>query len=434
MYYGNSAILSESYLDNIFNHTQMILDSENFISNLYEADGNKENFLIRIFKIIKEKIIVVINAIKKIYNLIVEKIKGTKKDSSKLDDVKIVGAVKDKETAEEVINNFKDNVDKAQEEVKSAWKDMEDTKANVANNIKQNHDFLNQYIKDITESIKKNTESFEDSQSNIDEMLKDIDDSLNDLLDDEDKSSNKNLPAVVREKNKYAILINKEDIIELVKYNEFCGNLSSICDPNFLGNNIYESSQKPIERLNVYYELKKRDRGNMFAIYNNYNRYFKKDIDDFDSFKNELEDIFKVENTKESINKPFHFEESVDSGFKHFNEYKGKVEIINEYNSYESYIEWINKNINLLKKAQDNFERNINSVEAGWKDKELLDNSLNKSEFLEILNNYYKAGCIETLKLINYLSNYFGRCIIASQQQNLRFENWLQQHLKFIYI
>lgn len=426
MYYGQ-AILSESYLNNIFNHTQMILDSENFINSLYEVDGNKENFLVRIFKFIKEKIMAVIGAIKKVYNWIVEKIKGMKKDSSKLDDVKIVGVAKDEEAAEETINNFKDAVDKANEEVKSAWKDMEDTKANAANNIKQNHEILKQYMDDISESIKKNTESFEDSQKNIDEMLKDIDDSLDDLLDDENKSSNKNLPAVTRQKKKYAILINKDDTIELVNYGALCIKLTDIgvTVRSSLESNVNRSIDKLVEFYNKYDKDSPR-------IYYEFNNLLQKNINNFDSLKNELEDIYKVENTQESAKKVFHFKESINKGYEHFNKFK-RAEYVSE--NFESNLDWINKTIETLKTVQKSFEDRISEVEKqeiGVEIKNLGDQYA-KLFSLEALNGY-KDETIESLKICNYLSNYIGRCIVASQQQKLRFENWLQQHLRFIYI
>lgn len=82
MYYGTSIMDNESvYINTLQEKTNLILDSEIFIQSLNESEDSKNNgnWLSKIFKFIKEKIMVVINTIKKAFAFVVEKITGKRK-------------------------------------------------------------------------------------------------------------------------------------------------------------------------------------------------------------------------------------------------------------------------------------------------------------------------------------------------------------------
>lgn len=79
MYYGTSIMDNELvYLNTLQEKTNLILDSEIFIQSLNESEDGG-NWLSKIFKFIKDKIMVVINAIKKAFAFVVEKITGKRK-------------------------------------------------------------------------------------------------------------------------------------------------------------------------------------------------------------------------------------------------------------------------------------------------------------------------------------------------------------------
>ena len=82
MYYGTSIMDNELvYLNTLQEKTNLILDSEIFIQSLNESEDSKNsgNWLSKIFKFIKDKIMVVIKAIKKAFAFVVEKITGKRK-------------------------------------------------------------------------------------------------------------------------------------------------------------------------------------------------------------------------------------------------------------------------------------------------------------------------------------------------------------------